>query len=78
MIGHPFAIVLVEPMEGLPSFCLSRLSHRRSSTFKTSLVSDTIVSKGSGFTTVNEGKTEVELDRSPYQTEATLCLLPFN
>ena len=34
--------------------------------------------KGSGFTTVNEGKTEVELDQSPYQTEATLCLLPFN
>ena len=31
---------------GPPSFCLSRLSHRRSSTFKTSLVSDTIVRKG--------------------------------
>ena len=42
----PIWCVLVEPMEGLPSFCLSRLSHRRSSTFKTSLVSDTIVRKG--------------------------------
>ena len=31
---------------GAPSFCLSRLSHRRSPTFKTSLVSDTIVRKG--------------------------------
>ena len=42
----PIWCVLVEPMEGLPSFCLSRLSHRRSPTFKTSLVSDTIVRKG--------------------------------